>query len=516
MTEGIQPQQEARASAPLASASRICPYQAASTLSNCHPSLLDTCRTSPLGLRFDRRRSRVALLASATALVMLLAACSSSNKSSPATSPSSGSGTSVVAKGSTLQIGAIADETGGCLPGPTPDQGDTLTAWQNYENSHGGIAGHPVKVTVIDTQCNPATAAAAAQTLISDRVLAIIDGSGIDSSFEKAVDAAKIPVLCGIEDGNGFTCQADPNFFPSGTTVLAGIYGYMFATKHAGATSYGVIYCTELAPCKQAIPVFQGYAKQLGLNFPNPVAASETAPNYTAARVTMQQAHADAIFGAGPPSAKLADDCAQQGYHPIYAQSMGTWQTAYLKDSHLDGTTGDTSDVPWFYHGPQTAVSQQAEDHVLTATNYPYNVSATYAAALLFQTALKNAGANPTTMDIYNALYAMHGDVEGERDPPATESDIRVGGLPARDRIGRAGHRISQRQAEQPGAEPWRRRLHEQAPTNGGGRGSTNPRSGARRPLAVRDCRPRYSDFLSCEHVRLVGRAPSGAPPTCR
>ena len=57
---------------------------------------------------------------------------------------------------------------------------------------------------------------------------------------------------------------------------------------------------------------------------------------------------------------------------------------------------------------------------MLASTNFPYNVSTTYAAALLFQTALANAGANPTAQDVYNGLYAMNGDTLGGYAPPLT------------------------------------------------------------------------------------------------
>ena len=40
-----------------------------------------------------------------------------------------------------------------------------------------------------------------------------------------------------------------------------------------------------------------------------PISASLAAPNYTAQCVAMQEAKATALFGAGPPSQKLADDC---------------------------------------------------------------------------------------------------------------------------------------------------------------------------------------------------------------
>src|SRR5262245_44357849 len=218
-----------------------------------------------------RPGKRLSALAAAALLATLLGACSSSSKTSSSATTSgggsvttSGGGSATTSNassptGSPISIGDIADETGGCIPNPTQDQSNTLSAWASYVNSHGGIAGHPVKVTVIDTKCNPAYAATAAQTLIAAHVLAIIDGTGLDSAFQKSVDAAKIPVLCGIQNGNGFTCQSDPNFFPSGTTVIAGIYGQSLAAKQAGGTHYGIIYCAEVAACKTALPLQKGF-----------------------------------------------------------------------------------------------------------------------------------------------------------------------------------------------------------------------------------------------------------------
>jgi branched-chain amino acid transport system substrate-binding protein len=380
---------------------------------------------------------RFAALAAVALLATVVSACSSSSKGSSATtsggsSATTSSGGSATtsggsattsggssATGSTLSLGAISDETGACIPQATQDQSNTLSAWASYVNSHGGVAGHPVKVTVIDTKCNPADAAAAAQTLISSHVLAIIDGTGLDAAFAKSVDAAKIPVLCGIQNGNGFTCQSDANFFPSGTTVIAGIYGQSLAAKQAGGTSYGIIYCAEVAACKTALPLQQGFTKAVNMTWVPPLAASFTAPNYTAQCVTMHQVKADALFEE-LPLPKFAADCAQQGYKPIWVASMGTWETSFLKDSNLNGMTGDTADIPWTYQGPPTATFQAAEASVLSSTNNPYIVSTTYAGALLFQTALANAGASPTTQDVYTGLYAMHNETLGGYSPPLT------------------------------------------------------------------------------------------------
>jgi hypothetical protein len=138
------------------------------------------------------------------------------------------------------------------------------------------------------------------------------------------VDAAKIPVLCGIQTGNGFTCQADSNFFPPGATVVAGLYGQALAATQAKATSYSIVYCSEIAACRQALPLQKNIALQVGLKWVTPISASLAAPNCTAQCVTMQEGKAGALFGAGPPSQKLADDCAREGYQTIYVQGAGT------------------------------------------------------------------------------------------------------------------------------------------------------------------------------------------------
>jgi branched-chain amino acid transport system substrate-binding protein len=360
--------------------------------------------------------------------VAALAGCGSSSKNS-STATTSGSvptsqssGTTAVA-GSRLSLGAIVDETGSCLNGNNTDQRDTLNSWAAYTNSHGGLNGHPVSVTVLAANCDPGKAASDAQQLINQHVLAIVDGTLVDNAFEKAVDTAKIPVICSTEDGNAFLCQADANFFPSGTTVLAGIYGNMYANKAAGSKSYALVYCSENPSCKQAVPVFQGFAKQLNLAFPTPLEASLSAPSYTAQCLILAGDHADSVFGAGPPSDKLANDCAKQGYHPRYAQSMGTWLVAYLSDANLNGATGDTGDVPWTVNDPSvpaTVTFQQVEGAVLKASHTPYNVSQAYAAALLFAKALANAPASATTQDVYNGLYALHGETLGGFSPPLT------------------------------------------------------------------------------------------------
>ncbi len=185
-----------------------------------------------------------------------------------------------------------------------------------------------------------------------------------------------------------------------------------------GRRTFGFLYCTEVATCQQAVPFFGALTKEVGMGYAS-VAASETAPNYLAQCLVMQSAHVDALFVGGPPADQVARSCAQQGYHPIYPQNVGTWTTRYLPNPNFQGATGPTGDIPWNIRSPQTKVFHAAEDKVLAGALYPYIVSATYAAGLLLQTALAHASSNPTSQDVYTGLYALNGSTLGGFAPAA-------------------------------------------------------------------------------------------------
>lgn len=356
---------------------------------------------------------RITITFATVILATIVSGCSAAVSSTSA-------GASSGPKGSTLKIGAINNTSGSCLGTPTQDVPNTLTAWQKWVNGHGGIAGHPVKVTQYNDNCDPGQSAADAQKLINAHVLAIIDGTQEDTSWSSAVTQAHIPVLCGIETGNGLTCFGNPNFFPAGATVLSSLYGNVLAAKQAGAKTFGVVYCTETPSCSQALPLFTSYAKQLGMKIAPGLAASETATSYTAQCLTYQQDHVDAIFPAGPPANKLASDCAQQGYHPIITLSSGTWLNSYLKTPALSGSIGTSSDIPWSIYNKATSAFHKATGSLLHTAFSPFNVSVTWAAALLFQDAAAHVGSHPTTASIYSGLYAMHDDTLGGYAPPLT------------------------------------------------------------------------------------------------
>lgn len=116
-----------------------------------------------------------------------LAACGSSS----AASSTGTSGAAVTAKTLTpYVIHAIVSKTGaGSVLGTREAQALQLLADQ--VNSKGGIAGHPIKMSIQDNQTTPATAVSLATPLISSGVPFIINGSII--APDQAVDALAGP-----------------------------------------------------------------------------------------------------------------------------------------------------------------------------------------------------------------------------------------------------------------------------------------------------------------------------------
>ena len=112
----------------------------------------------------------------------------------------------------------------------------------------------------------------------------------------------------------------NPDFYPEGQTKDAVLYSIVAVGKIAGAKNVGIIYCAEAIQCQEGVAPLKQVAQKLGLPVPVALEISASAPNYTAACITAQQAHTTAIFVADafPPVDKVASDCTKQGYHPIW------------------------------------------------------------------------------------------------------------------------------------------------------------------------------------------------------
>lgn len=268
-------------------------------------------------------------ISSVAALVLAaaLAACSSSSGGSSNSSGPSGrttlnkTSTGTAASGSPIKIGMLCSCSGSAVTPAIEGAGNVVKAWAKSTNAVGGIAGHPIDLAFKDDGGVPGTAVTAAQSLISEHVAAIIDESNFRSAWEQAVDKAGIPVIGGTIASPPY--DEDPNFYPSGQTIGSTGYALVLTAKRAGATKIAQLYCAEAPVCKNATASNKAASRKLGLPVAYYAAISATAPNYTAQCIAAQQAGASAMLIADTASivARVAKDCAAQGYTPIYVMT---------------------------------------------------------------------------------------------------------------------------------------------------------------------------------------------------
>jgi branched-chain amino acid transport system substrate-binding protein len=287
----------------------------------------------------------------------------------------------------------------------------TVNAWQSWTNSHGGIGGHPVNVVVQDDRGDVATSTADVNGLAGDHsVLALIDDTSYDTAWASTPGPAGLPVICGSETGNGFTCQSNPSFIPTGNTVIAGVYGQTLVSQLLKKPKFGVVYCSELAACAQAIPLNKKFASGQGVQVVYAQAASTSAPDYTAQCVGLRDAGAQVVFGYAGQT-KIAADCARQGYHPVWVVAQGAIAAQYRKNANFDGTVGPLGTWPWFVDSTpaQHAFHQAMAQYWPNFDQFtsPYTATSTWAALELFKAAAAKAGPNPTRQDIMNGIYSL-------------------------------------------------------------------------------------------------------------
>jgi branched-chain amino acid transport system substrate-binding protein len=358
----------------------------------------------------------VQLGAVALASVLLLVGCGSSGSSSPSSSGPAKSGSAA----SEIVIGNIGTYSG-TLGGPEVQIPKILNGWVSEVNSAGGINGHHIKLIIEDDTGNAATALTEARELIQqDHVAAIVSNFSVDDGAWAALaESAGVPVI----GGSSVTAamETNPDFFPTGTTLVALAYGVMATAKKHGK-NFALMYCAEAPACAATNTLYQFFAPGLGLKALG-LSVSSTAPNYTAPCQAVIDSHAESVQYADAASIalRMADDCAQQGIKAQIIESGGIPDSTWLPDANVAGELTIDPDIPISV----TSTPAMQAYHALLA-KYGITLDDTqgqtaYIGALLFQKAVE-AVTSPTVTaaDIKTALYSLSGETLGGLTPPLT------------------------------------------------------------------------------------------------
>lgn len=333
----------------------------------------------------------------AFAAIAAVGACSSSGDSSPR---SSGAAIPAAPKssatGSPIKVGVVCS-CSGVYGTQAAVAGKVAQAWSKAVNAAGGISGHPIDLILKDDASNPGTSVTAAQSLISEKVATIFDISLFDTTWEKAVTDAKIPVVGGAFNAPPFS--QNPDFYPAGQTYDSIVTSDILTAKAAGATNMGQLNCAESQQCQEAGAARKALGKKLGVPVIYSTEVSSTAPNYTAQCLAAKQAGVQALeVGASPTvMVHVAQDCERQGYHPIYVEEgTGFGMQLAAAPGFKDRLWANFPILPFFADNPAVARMNSAVDKYypglradkVTWTEY---AAQAWAGGLLIEKAVQNA-----------------------------------------------------------------------------------------------------------------------------
>jgi branched-chain amino acid transport system substrate-binding protein len=246
--------------------------------------------------RHKSRHVKVALLA---AVVLGVAACGSSGgakgesggdaTTAPAAAPEATTGAAPA--GAPIKVMTVTTLTSA---GPTyKNIANTAKAYETYINAKGGIAGHPLEVTVCDEQFGAATAATCAQQAVEGNMVSIV---GSFTFFAEAI----VPVVAEKDiTWFGACCPitpselTDPHSFNIGNQPMYAVG----AVKKAVDDGCKAI-STVIIEGADAIfvPPMQNAMKALGKSFVgNPIILPGTAQDYSA-QVAQATKDADCVI----------------------------------------------------------------------------------------------------------------------------------------------------------------------------------------------------------------------------
>jgi branched-chain amino acid transport system substrate-binding protein len=362
------------------------------------------------------------------AVTLAIAGCGSSGNK-PASSPSSGSSTatgSSAATGSEIVIGSLG-EYSGAQSSSQGGVGKVLQAWASWVNAHGGVSGgHPVKLIVKDLGDNLTGGLAAVKELVEqDHAVAIVgEQDNGDSTWASYAQGKGVPVIGGLSLDLPFV--TNPDFFSSGTNIIAAFYGTQVLAKTIG-TKMGVLYCAESPQCAGLETIHRALAASTGLQIPVAAKVSATAPNYTAVCQQLKSAGVQSVF-TGDGSAivvRIAHECAADGLTAKQVNADGTITSGILKEPAMDGLLSAEVDAPFFDTStPATQEMQQAITKYAPNLGDLWGPDASYSwvAGKLFEKAVSAipAGTAITSQSITAGLYTLKNETLGGLAPPLT------------------------------------------------------------------------------------------------
>ena len=354
-------------------------------------------------------------------------ASSSGARTAASSGGSAGGGGGSASNGSTIALGNVGTYSG-VIGAVFSGAQQTIGVWQAYVNQHGGLNGHPVHVYIEDDGADPSTSVSDVEQEVSqDHVIAFV-GNLMPLTVQASVSYLQqqnIPVIGG--DASSTTWWQSPVLFPQGSSDL-GSDQAVFTIKQAAAKGYtkmGVLYCVEDPTCSNGIQslIQQGGGQQAGVTTVYSSSFSITQPDFTAQCLDAKQAGATLIYFAGDGDSliRMANNCAAQGYKPLYVGDSLAITANLASDPNLNGLLAGQTNFPWMdAFTPSQATYQQAVKQYDPQLAGSATTAGEWAAGMLAVAAAKDLTATPTSAQFFQGLWSIKNNNLGGLAPPLT------------------------------------------------------------------------------------------------
>jgi branched-chain amino acid transport system substrate-binding protein len=365
------------------------------------------------------------LVALALGVALTASACGSS-------SADSGGGGGSRPTGDPIVIGVVGGYTGN-QAGSQGLADDVSQAWVDWVNDKGGINGHPVDLIIKDDANDAAKGLQAVKELVEkDKVVAIVGmQSLVSSSWMDYATQQGVPVIGGTPVEASFLSQ--PNFFPTGTNVIAMIVGQFVRMKEAGLKKMGILYCAESPVCASLEALGKAAAGLVGgVEVAAAQKISATQPSYNAECLAMKDAGVDALFPGvqAPAVVSVSTGCDKVGYDPIEVAQATVVSTQWFDTPSLDGSLLVSPNINWLDDSNPTvkdflgALDQFAPD-VRKSPQFTINTFWSWLGGEMFRKAAEGSDIGPTSTreDVMAAMYKLKDETLGGAIAPVTYTE---------------------------------------------------------------------------------------------
>jgi branched-chain amino acid transport system substrate-binding protein len=325
---------------------------------------------------------------------------------------------------STVKIGQVGTFSGviGAVAAPGTK---TLGAWVAYTNAHGGLNGHPIKLIVGDDQGDPSSTMTLTKRMVeTDGILTMVSNINAFAfePVERYTREKGIPLIGG--DGMDPGWGTSTNAFPVMQTQVAQAMKGLEAAVKAGTEKIGIVYCVE-ASSLCSYYVQEAKKSSVGSHVVQDYQVSMVAPSYTGQCLRLKNGGVDTLWvlldGAGV--ARVIRDCAAQNYHPkLFVMSLNVTADV-VKDPNLAGAL-----VPGGTFVPTTPGVPAIEKYRQVMATYAPTLgiagvtSFSWAGGELLGLVGRNLSANPTSAELYEALWKVKNETLGGLTVPLTFS----------------------------------------------------------------------------------------------